>query len=167
MMEHFALRTTVQQGPLAKVRQQIPRPQAPAQLAAAYFASEHGQLFSVFAGAPIAGGSLVVPITPEEYGPPGIEPAAGDGNDLQLVLVRRKLGPIQEREFRALALQAIMCAHEYSDLLWMRSFWAVEQEELTCVFRTRHHDLVREHAQRSRIPCDEVSDAVEVHAWHT
>jgi hypothetical protein len=104
----------------------------------------------------------VLPITAEEYGPPAMSPAAGSGEGLQLVLVRRHLDPGTYREFRSIALQAIMCAYEYTDLRWLRSFWAREQNELLCVFRTRTHDLVREHAYRSRIPCDEVHDAVEL-----
>jgi hypothetical protein len=104
----------------------------------------------------------VLPITAEEYGPPLLEPAAGEGDGLQLVLVRRHLDPLSSGEFRAIALQAIMCAYEYTDLRWLRSYWAREQKELLCLFRTRTHDLVREHARRSRIPCDEVHDAIEI-----
>ncbi len=164
-MPHFAVRQDI--GSQATVE---PAELEGARLLAAYYTPGQGQLLSVYEAdgiAPRPGESgrevlAVIPITPEEYGPAGIEPAAGDGQALQLVLVRRHLDPITHREFRALALQAIMCAHEYSDLLWVRSYWATEQNELLCVFRTREHDLVREHAQRSRIPCNEVHDAIEL-----
>lgn len=171
-MSHFAIRQSITPGTPAE---EIELSSAAGEgdgtrLLAAYYTPGPGQLLSVYE----SGGSAttatepgrevlpVIPITPEEYGPPGVEPAAGDGDALQLVLVRRHLDPITHREFRALALQAIMCAHEYSDLLWVRSYWATEQNELLCVFRTREHELVREHARRSRIPCDEVHDAVQL-----
>lgn len=140
-------------------------------LVGAYWTPDQGRLFSVFEGEGLAprlagAGSAdifpVLPITAEEYGPPAMDPAAGSGERLQLVLVRRRLEPMTHPEFRAVALQAIMCAHEYTDMRWLRSYWATEQNELHCLFRTRTHDLVREHARRSRIPCDEVHDAVEV-----
>jgi len=142
-------------------------------LLGAYWTPARGQVFAVHeAAAPPGTGPdypgeafPVLPITAEEYGPPALEPAAGAGEGLQLVLVRRQLSPLTEAQFRAVALQAIMCAHEYDDMLWLRSYWDVEQNQLNCLFRTRTHDLVREHAARSRIPCDEINDAVEI--FHT
>lgn len=104
----------------------------------------------------------VLPITAEEYGPPLMESAATGADDLGLVLVRRQLDPLTHSEFRAIALQAIMCAYEYEDMRWLRSYWSRGTDQLFCLFETRSHELVREHARRSRIPCDEVLDAVEV-----
>jgi hypothetical protein len=151
--------------------QQIARDDAGCRRLRAYWTPERGQLLSVYEGEsarpPVRGDARpevfpVLPITAEEYGPTAMEPAAGEGAGLQLVLVRRRLQPTTRQNFRAVALQAIMCAYEYTDLRWLRSYWATEENELHCVFRTRTHDLVREHARRSRIPCDEVHDAVEL-----
>jgi len=133
----------------------------------AYWTPDDGEVFSVFEatapGSPTQSMLAVVPVTPEEYGPRGVEPAAlGEG--LGLVLVRRKLDPLSDTEFRAIALQAIMCAYEYSDMRWLRSYWSRGTDQLFCLFETRSHDLVREHARRSRIPCDEVRDAIELKA---
>jgi hypothetical protein len=142
---------------------------AGAQPLAGYWTADDGELLGLYesvgglaAGA--TGNSLqeVVPVTPEEYGPPDETSLAAGAKDLQLVLVRRQLEPLTPGEFRAIALQAIMCAYEYQDMRWLRSYWARETDQLFCLFETRSHDLVREHAQRSRIPCDEIHDAVEV-----
>lgn len=134
-------------------------------LDSAYWTPDDGELLSVFAGdspeSDHAGVLPVIPVTPEEYGPAGISSQA-NGDDLQLVLVRRQLDPLTQTEFRAIALQAIMCAYEYSDMRWLRSYWSRSTDQLFCLFETRSHDLVREHARRSRIPCDEVHDAVEI-----
>ena len=145
---------------------ELTRPEAPAgrRLERAYWTPGDGEVLSVFSG--VAGemppGSLpVVPVTPEEYGPPAVTPLAPKG-ELPLALVRRRLGPLGEDDFRAIALQAIMCAYEYPDMRWLRSYWSRETEQLFCLFETRDHELIRDHARRSRIPCDEVHNAVEL-----
>ncbi len=170
-MPHFASRTTIGPVQVADVEQlAAEQAKSSAPLVGAYWTPGPGQLFSVFEGSSqsevLTGEAAevfsVLPITSEEYGPPAVEPAAGEGDGLQLVLVRRQLNPMTENEFRAVALQAIMCAHEYDDMLWLRSYWDVGNNQLNCLFRTRTHDLVREHAERSRIPCDEIHDAIEV-----
>ena len=168
-MPHFAARTDVGEAETEDVERLVARQsETPAALIGAYWTPDNRQVFSVFESrTPLDAVAetdvfSVLPITAEEYGPPAVEPAAGEGDGLQLVLVRRQLNPMTEREFRAVALQAIMCAHEYEDMLWLRSYWDVESNQLNCLFRTRTHDLVREHAERSRIPCNEIHDAVEV-----
>ena len=140
------------------------------QAIAGYWTRDDGEFLALFAtdadAAPQAGPGArvlaVAPITPEEYGPPAMESNAANAEDLQLVLVRRQLDPLTQSEFKAIALQAIMCAYEYSDMRWLRSYWARETDQLFCLFETKSHDLVREHAMRSRIPCDEIHDAVEI-----
>ena len=150
---------------IATGSESAPPPPGPggAEMLGSYWTPDDGYVFSVFAGGDTAPPAFpVLPITSEEYGPPDVEPAAGEGEQLGLVLVKRQLDPLTHSEFRAIALQAIMCAHEYSDLRWLRSYWAQESNQLYCLFRTRTHELVREHARRSRIPCDEVHDAVQL-----
>lgn len=171
-MGHFAIRREVGDTSLADLDGLIETEGGHgSRLVEAYWTPGRGQLLSIHEadGPPRRAVSdtlqevlPVLPITAEEYGPPAMEPAAGEGAGLQLVLVRRHLDPMTRPEFRAIALQAIMCAYEYRDLRWLRSYWATEQNELMCLFRTRTHDLVREHALRSRIPCHEVHDAIQV-----
>jgi hypothetical protein len=136
---------------------------------AGYWTADDGELLALYESdseSPAGDGPdnvlAVELVTPDEYGPPDVSSRAEGANDLQLVLVRRQLEPLTPGEFRAIALQAIMCAYEYSDMRWLRSYWARETDQLFCLFETKSHDLVREHAERSRIPCDEVHDAVEI-----
>lgn len=165
-MSLFVSRARAADSDIAAIREELAS-SAPAGLGldCAYWTPDDGELLSVFAGdAPgVAEPGLlpVLPVTPEEYGPTGMASQAGAG-DLPLVLVRRQLDPLTHTEFRAIALQAIMCAYEYSDMRWLRSYWSRTTDQLFCLFETRSHDLVREHARRSRIPCDEVHDAVEI-----
>jgi hypothetical protein len=167
-MSHFAVRRTIPAVSPGEAGQFTPTPVADEpHLLASYWTPSNRQLLSIYEKAPAVAGTeaellSVLPITADEYGPPAMAPAAGDGRELGLVLVRRHLEPQTDRQFRAVALQAITCAFEYTDLLWLRSYWATEQNELLCLFRTRTHSLVREHAHRSRIPCDEFHDAVEI-----
>ncbi len=136
-----------------------------AALQSAYWTPDDGEVLTVLRASDAESAPPcalpVLPITPEEYGPAGMEAAAA-APDLQLVLVRRQLEPLTHTEFRAIALQAIMCAYEYTDMRWLRSYWSRSTDQLFCLFETRSHDLVREHARRSRIPCDELHDAVEL-----
>ena len=142
-----------------------------------YWTPEDGLLFSLhessIAGdAPaIAAASDAVPVielNPEQYIPLVESPPAlnvydrPNEEDLPLVLARRTVEPASETEFHSMALRAVMCALEYRDLVWLRSYWAPEQQEITCIFRAASHDLVREHAARSRLPLDEVYDAIEI-----
>ncbi|MGE3074620.1 MAG: nickel-binding protein [Dehalococcoidia bacterium] len=147
------------------------QPQDPAGcgLLAGYWTPDDGRLLSVFEGAEnqppeVAGAAVlpVLPITAEEYGPSDIQSQAAEEAGLSLVLVRRQLDPLTDREFRAIALQAIMCAYEYSDMRWLRSYWSRGTDQLFCLFETSSHERVKEHARRSRIPCDEIHDAVEI-----
>ncbi len=171
-MPHFAVRQDLDRAMIEDVRKLTEAANTDSfRLRGAYWAPERGRLLSIYEGDGEAGPGApaghaevqrVLPITAEEYGPPGEEPLAGNGDGLQLVLVRRQLDPMTQREFRAIALQAIMCAYEYTEMRWLRSFWATERNELHCLFRSRTHELVREHAYRSRIPCDEVDDAIEI-----
>ncbi len=169
-MTLYATRRTLPEHPTRDLRRalQLDAP-AEARPVAGYWTADDNELLTLYAGnatgepAHLPAGMLeVVPVTPEEYGPPGESSLAEQTPDLPLVLVRRQLEPLTPGEFRAIALQAIMCAYEYPDMRWLRSYWARETDQLFCLFETRSHDLVREHAQRSRIPCDEIHDALEI-----
>ncbi|MGE0601728.1 MAG: nickel-binding protein [Dehalococcoidia bacterium] len=147
--------------------------QEPRGLLAGYWTPDDGRLLSVFEspedGEPpeVAEGARVLPVLPitaDEYGPRDLQSQAANEDDLSLVLVRRQLDPLTDREFRAIALQAIMCAYEYSDMRWLRSYWSRSTDQLFCLFETSCHERVSEHARRSRIPCDEIHDAIEIRA---
>jgi hypothetical protein len=170
-MTHFAKRFVLEENTESEVEQVAKGlAESDCELLEALWTPTRGQVFSVYEGelAPKTANDEsvevfpVLQITAEEYGPAGVEPAAGEGDELQLVLVRRQLPPMTTSEFRAVGVQAIMCAHEYTDMRWLRSYWDTGQNQLNCLFRTRTHDLVREHAERSRIPCDEIHDAIEI-----
>lgn len=134
-----------------------------------YWTGENRQLFMICEGQltvpPAAGEAMaVIELDPADYLPdsPEVEARMAAAREFPLVLVTRRVGPVRQDGFRALAYRAVMCALEYDDMVWLRSYWAPRREEITCLFRTKSHALVREHAARSRMPCDAVYDAVEL-----
>ena len=81
---------------------------------------------------------------------------------MPLFAIRRNLGPATQEEFDAAVYRAIICAYEYPDLKWIRSFWNPEQGEIHCYYEARDVAQLQEHAYRSAIPCDEVSLVTEI-----
>ena len=80
---------------------------------------------------------------------------------MPLYTIRRKIPDATQEDVDAASLRAIFCAYEYSGLRWLRSFWDRRNQELLCVYEATSPDQVREHSERSRIPCDEVIEVVE------
>ena len=79
----------------------------------------------------------------------------------KLVVIRRSVEGWTQDDLRSAALRAMMCSFEYPELTWVRTFWSEESGRTICLFKTKDHEQAREHSARSRIPCDEVLDAVE------
>ena len=80
---------------------------------------------------------------------------------MPLYTIRRKIPDASQEDVDAASLRAIFCAYEYSGLKWVRSFWDRDHQELLCVYEATSPDQVREHSERSRIPCDEVIEVLE------
>lgn len=81
---------------------------------------------------------------------------------MPLYAIRRDLGPITREELDASAYRAIMCAYDFEGLKWVRSFWDPEQGEIRCLYEAQDVAQVIEHARRSRIPCDDVREVIEI-----
>ncbi len=173
-MTLFAVRRSLETLPGVEALQQAAETVPAARWLRSYWTPEDHLLFSVHEGGEgrvspgETGVQAVVELRPEEYVPLVESPAPlnDEGrqgrDDLPLVLVRRWVERATREEFDAMAMRAVMCALEYRDLVWLRSYWAPEQQQTTCIFRTAAHDLVREHAERSRLPCNEIHDAIEI-----
>ncbi len=81
---------------------------------------------------------------------------------MPLFTIRRDLGPATQEDFDAAVYRAIICAYEYSDLKWIRSFWNPERGEVRCYYEARDVAQLQEHAYRAAIPCDEVALVTEI-----
>lgn len=62
----------------------------------------------------------------------------------------------------AAVFRAIVCAVEFNDLVWVRSFWDQPTGVITCYYEAPDEQTIREHASRSRIPCDRVTEVREL-----
>lgn len=76
-------------------------------------------------------------------------------------ILRNVPGAMQE-DIDAAAMRAIWCLAEFPGLRWLRSYWDRETEALLCIYEAPNADLIWEHAQSSRIPCDEVREVLEL-----
>ncbi|HEX5142018.1 MAG TPA: nickel-binding protein [Dehalococcoidia bacterium] len=80
---------------------------------------------------------------------------------MPLFLIRRNVPGIGRADVDAAFLRAHSCAYSYEGLRWITSFWNQEEEVIHCVWEARDADQLRDHARRSRIPCDEVSEVIQ------
>jgi hypothetical protein len=74
---------------------------------------------------------------------------------MPLFLIRRNVPGIGRADVDAAFLRAHSCAYSYEGLRWITTFWNQEEEVIHCVWEARDADQLRDHARRSRIPCDE------------
>lgn len=70
-------------------------------------------------------------------------------------IVRRVPGTSRE-ELDAAGFRAAVCAYEYPGMRWIRSFWSPQRGEIVCYYDAANEQEIWEHAERARIPCDEV-----------
>jgi hypothetical protein len=81
---------------------------------------------------------------------------------MPLFAVKRIIPGVDRAVLDAAAFRALSCTYDYDDLDWIRSYWEPGSDEVLCIYVARDADQVREHAERSRIPCDEVRQVDEV-----
>ena len=77
---------------------------------------------------------------------------------MPLFMVRRNVPGISQEDMDAAAFRAITCAFYYSGLKWHRSFWDHDAGVLDCIYEAESAEELLAHAQRARIPCDEVRE---------
>ena len=75
--------------------------------------------------------------------------------------ILRKVGDVTREEVDAAALRAIWCLSDYPGVRWLQSYWDREAGEIVCLYEAKTEQQVRDHAESSRIPCDDVR-AVEM-----
>lgn len=79
---------------------------------------------------------------------------------MPLFLIRRNVPGMDQGEIDAAGYRAIMCAYEYPGMKWHRSYWDRQRGVLECLYECQDEAEVRSHAERSRIPCDDVREVV-------
>lgn len=176
-MSLFAVRSSLLKDPGANPAEFIQRTSrsasatASAEWQSSVWTHSNRQLVSVFESesppdVPDGEVMRVVEVSPDEFLPianeldPSLaaDPVAQEQG--QLVVIRRGVTGWTEEDLRSAALRAMMCSFEYPELTWVRTYWAPEQGTTVCLFKVKDHEQAREHSRRSRIPCDEVLDAV-------
>jgi hypothetical protein len=80
---------------------------------------------------------------------------------MPLYTIRRRLPGATREDVDAASVRALLCAYEYPGMTWVRSFWDRAGNELLCIYEAASPEQLKEHAERSRIPCDEVVEVTE------
>ncbi len=81
---------------------------------------------------------------------------------MPLYKIRRDVPGATRDEVDASGFRALICGYEYEGLRWIRSYWDAEAGELNCLYEAVDEEQLRDHARRSRIPCDDIREVVEL-----
>lgn len=96
---------------------------------------------------------------PERFGVTPLPPEAGS----TLYLIKRQMPESTTREETdAATARAADCASDYPGIRWVRSFWDERRKLAHCVYWATDPELLRAHAERSRVPCDEIREVTEI-----
>lgn len=99
----------------------------------------------------------VAEVDPPTFPTVGVE----DAPATRLFLVRRTMAPeISDEELEATSFRSANCLTGFPGLWWERSYWDPERKVSRCLFRAPDARVVRAHAERVRIPCDSVEEAI-------
>ncbi|MCA9844823.1 MAG: DUF4242 domain-containing protein [Dehalococcoidia bacterium] len=75
-----------------------------------------------------------------------------------LYKVRRVVGELAQDEVDAAALRSTWCLSDYPNVTWHHSMWDKEAGEIICLYEAPNEEIIREHAEAARLPCDEVRE---------
>ncbi|MCC6958213.1 MAG: DUF4242 domain-containing protein [Dehalococcoidia bacterium] len=81
---------------------------------------------------------------------------------MPLYKIRRVIGPATQEDVDAAAFRAIVCAPQFPGLRWVHSYWDPAGGCLDCYYEAANPEQVHQHAELSRIPCDEVVEVQPV-----
>ncbi len=81
---------------------------------------------------------------------------------MPLFCVRRHFPGASERDLDAAASRSLSCVVWFDGMRWLRSYWDAASEETLCIYEARSKGDIVAHAERSQIPCNEISEVTEI-----
>lgn len=101
----------------------------------------------------------VTEVFAEDHVPPQLnQPPPGSA----LFVITRTMPPgTTAAELDAAIFRSASCMGGVPGISWERSFWDEERNRSRCVYRATNPELIRQHAELSRIPCDEIQEVTE------
>lgn len=81
---------------------------------------------------------------------------------MPLFSIRRDVPGATQEDLDASAYRALVCANAYKGMRWIRSYWDRENGQILCLYEARSREDLIQHSERSRIPCDEVREIMEI-----
>jgi hypothetical protein len=76
---------------------------------------------------------------------------------MPLFLIRRDVPGAGEEDIRAGIVRAVSCAFTFDGMRWVTSYWDSQNGKAYCVYEAENEEQIRVHAERARVPCDEIS----------
>jgi len=80
---------------------------------------------------------------------------------MSLYRVDRHLGPMTEGDLDAASFRSASCIPHFVGLVWVRSYFDPQAEQMTCYYEAEQPDDIRLHARMAHIPCDTVTEVRE------
>lgn len=82
---------------------------------------------------------------------------------MPLYLIERRIGDMTEDEMAAGGLRALAAQEKLTSdkVRWIRSYFDPEGRQMRCIYEAESADLVRQHAEMARIPCDSITEVIE------
>ena len=81
---------------------------------------------------------------------------------MPLYMIRRDVHGATREDIDAAAYRAIACAFYFTGMKWHHSYWDEQAGELRCIYEAQNSDELWAHAERARIPCNDVREVTIV-----
>ncbi len=81
---------------------------------------------------------------------------------MALFRIERQLPELTQDEIDAAGFRSATCLVKFPDLRWIRSFYDPRALHVTCYYEAQDPDRIRKHAEMAAIPCDSITEVVEV-----
>jgi hypothetical protein len=61
-----------------------------------------------------------------------------------------------EDDLKAAILRAVSCAFNFEGMKWHHTYWDEQNGAAYCLYEAQDSNQLRDHADRARVPCDDV-----------
>jgi hypothetical protein len=77
---------------------------------------------------------------------------------MPLYMITRQVPGATQEDMDAAAWRAITCAFYFDRLKWHQSYWDKQAGVIRCIYEAPSAEEIIAHAERARIPCDQVQE---------
>ena len=81
---------------------------------------------------------------------------------MALFRIERHYGAMTQEDIDAAAFRSMACLQSFPELRWIRSYFDPQTVSTHCYYETEQPDKIGEHATAAAIPCDRITELIEV-----